>query len=80
MLSVVLLKTNNATVTMIGFMTVGTIFHANSSPVALQCDILSKIWLSCFWPMFSPYNVNLYMTVHIAQLRTFLLCCVPVLR
>lgn len=32
-----------------------------------------------FWAMFSPYNVNLYMTVHTAQLRTFLLCSVPVL-
>lgn len=29
---------------------------------------------------FSPYSVNLYMTVHTAQLRTFLLCSVPVLR
>lgn len=37
MLSAVPLKTNNATVTMIGFMTVGTIFHANSYPEALQC-------------------------------------------
>lgn len=33
-----------------------------------------------FLAMFSPYNVNLYMTVHTAQLRTFLLCSVPVLR
>lgn len=37
MLSAVPLKTNNATVPMLGFMTVGTIFHANSYPEALQC-------------------------------------------
>lgn len=92
MLSVVPLKTNNATVTMIGFMTVGTIFHADSCPVALQCrhSHASRIFKTrtdiiiysrrCFWPMFSPFSVNLYMTAHTAQLRTFLLCSVPVLR